>query len=547
MIGCSTETSDNNNGKSAQDAATSVNAATAQDSATISDLIVTLDDGKVQGDIIGGSRRFLKIPYAKPPVAELRWKAPVKSDSWTGVRHETDFSDGCPQNASSGSAASTNEDCLYLNVWAPESAPQKAPVMVWIHGGGNFSGSTRDTVSRTDPPRLWFDGQFFASNHGVVVVTLNYRLGPLGFFPHPALTAEGSPLGNQGLLDQRMALQWVKNNIAKFGGDPGNVTIFGESAGSADVCYQVASPGSRGLFHRAISQSGGCTGGFGLLANSSGMTSLINTFAKALGCETATDQLTCLRSKSIEDILANAQQPNPTSGTGNTAFSFTVVIDGTGGFLPEDPRALFDRGDIARVPYLLGSNTDEGTLFTYAATPVTKEAEYRAALQTRFGAAFVDDIASLYPASKYDDNYQSALTRAVGDSMLGCGTHDSARRAAKAGLKVYMYNFNIPWSISPTILGAAHASEISHVFGNPVKADAASQVVSDAMNAYWANFAKSGDPNYSGAPATWPQFTPDANDNDQRLQLDPGWEILTNFRKAECALWRRYYDSQAQH
>jgi para-nitrobenzyl esterase len=550
MVACSKDESDNKgappqDGAISADGATPADAATKQDGASGDDLIVTLDDGQIQGDIVGGSRRFLKIPYAKPPVGTLRWKAPVNNDKWTGVRHEADFSDGCPQNASSGAAASKNEDCLYLNVWAPEPAPEKAAVMVWIHGGGNFSGSSRDTVSRTDPPRRWFDGQFFASKQGVVVVTLNYRLGPLGFFAHPALPAEGSPLGNQGLLDQRMALQWVKNNIAKFGGDPGNVTIFGESAGSSDVCYHVASPGSRGLFHRAISESGGCTGRFGLQANASGATQLINTFAKELGCDTATDQLSCLRGKSIDDVLANAHQPNPTSGSGDSGFSFAVVVDGAGGFLPAEPRALFDQGDIAQVPYLLGSNTDEGTLFTYAATPVTTEADYKAALLTRFGAAFADQVAAVYPASKYDGKYQSALTRAVGDSMLGCGTHDSARRAAKAGRKVFMYNFNIPWTISE-ILGAAHASEISHVFGNPVNADAASQAVSDAMNTYWATFAKTGDPNYAGAPATWPQFTPDANDNDKRLQLDSGWAILDNFRKEECTLWRKYYDSQAQ-
>src|SRR5580698_8258852 len=220
------------------------------------DTTVTLPDGKVQADIVGGARRFLKIPYAKPPTGGLRWKAPVKNDAWAGVRHETAFASPCPQSASSQSPMSTDEDCLYLNVWAPEPAPTKAPVMVWFHGGGNFAGSTADLVPTTK--QLWYDGQFFASRHGIVVVSANYRLGPMGFFPHPALAGEGSPLGNQGLFDQRAALQWVQANVSAFGGDPGNVTIFGESAGSADVCYHVVS-GVTGLFERAVSESGGCS------------------------------------------------------------------------------------------------------------------------------------------------------------------------------------------------------------------------------------------------------------------------------------------------
>ena len=152
------------------------------------DLSVTLVNGPVQGDLVGGSRRFLKIPYAKPPIGDLRWKAPVKSDPWTVARHETSMSLPCPQTASSQGAMSTNEDCLYLNVWAPEAAPAKAPVMIWIHGGGNFAGSAADLVPTT--AQLWYDGQFFASKRGVVVVTANYRLGPFGFFAHPDLAGE---------------------------------------------------------------------------------------------------------------------------------------------------------------------------------------------------------------------------------------------------------------------------------------------------------------------------------------------------------------------
>jgi para-nitrobenzyl esterase len=504
--------------------------------------IVTLDDGQIESDQLDGVLRFLKVPFAKPPVGDLRWKAPVKNDAWTGLRHEKSYPVPCPQQASQQGPASNNEDCLYLNVWAPSPLPKKAPVMVWIHGGGNFAGGTGDLLPGTKI--AWYDGQFFARNHGVVLVSMEYRLGPIGFFAHPALAAEKSPLGNQGLLDQRRSLEWVKDNIAKFGGDPGNVTIFGESAGSADVCFQVASPGSRGLFHRAVSESGGCTvplsGGKDDTAASIAAT--MESFAKSLGCDKAKDVLACLRGKSIEDVMNLAMQPDPSSGMA-LGTPFSVVVDGPGGFLPDSPRNLFDAGDVAKVPYLLGSNNDEGTLFLLGATPPKTEDDYEAELKNRFGA-MAPKVLALYPVSNFGGDYLAALVRVVTDSGLVCGTHDTARRAAKAGLPVFMYNFNVPWALAPDVFHASHASEISHVFGNPYTPmpDAASVAVGTAMNAYWSEFAVSGDPNYKGAPATWPAFAPDADAHDERLQLDPQWKVVKDFRRDECTFWREVYD-----
>jgi len=526
-------------GAPARDAAATFDAATPGP-------IVTLDDGQVQSDLVGGTRRFLKIPFAKPPVGDLRWKAPVKNDKWSGVRYEQNFTAGCPQAKSSQGPASSNEDCLYLNVWTPDPGPSKAPVLVWFHGGGNFAGTAGDDLPGITPPVLWYDGQFFAKRHGVVVVSVDYRLGPMGFFSHPALADEKSPLGNQGLLDQRRSLEWVRDNIAKFGGDPGNVTIFGESAGSADVCYQVASPGSRGLFHRAISESGGCTISIagGKDNTAAGNADSMKAFAKAEGCDTAKDVLACLRGKSVDDIMANAQQPDPMSGmVANAPWTFGVVVDGPGGFLPDQARALFDSGDVAKVPYILGSNNDEGTLFLIGGTPPASEAEYTDAIKARFPGA-ADQVLAMYPSSKFNGDYTAALATVIGDSGLICGTHDSARRAAKAGLPVFMYNFNVPWAIFPSVLHASHASEISHVFGNPYTPmpDPGSVAVSDAMNAFWAAFAKAGDPNFDGAPAKWPAFAPDADDNDERIQFDPKLETVKDFRKAECTFWRGLYD-----
>jgi para-nitrobenzyl esterase len=217
-----------------------------------------------------------------------------------------------------------------------------------------------------------------------------------------------------------------------------------------------------------------------------------------------------------------------------------VVVDGPGGFLPKPAREIFDAGELNRVPYILGSNNDEGALFLLNNPGPNTEAEYQAELQKRY-PKIAAQLAVVYPPSGFGGNPRKALERVVGDSGLVCGTHDSARRAAKAGLTVYMYNFNVPWAIASGTLGATHAAEISHVFGTPFMPDAASQQVADAMNAYWANFAKTGDPNWTGAPAVWPRFQPTADDSDKRLQLDANWQVLDDFRKTECAFWRTQY------
>jgi para-nitrobenzyl esterase len=502
------------------------------------ELRVTVDEGVVRGDRVGGSRRFLKIPYAAPPVGERRWRAPERPEPWDGVRRSTRFGSACPQNASAQGPASREEDCLYANVWSPSPAPQDAPVMVWIHGGGNFAGSAADLVPGTE--QRWYDGQFLASRHGAVVVTFNYRLGPLGFFPLPALADEGSPLGNQGLLDQRRLLEWVHDNIAAFGGDPGNVTIFGESAGSADVCYHVASPGSRGLFHRAISQSGGCTWSDLAEATDDDKAASMEAFAAAVGCDqTGAALVRCLRGLSTEQIMRQAQQPEPSRGDiiGAADWSFGPVVDGEDGVLPTQPRRLFDRHQIAEVPYLLGSNNDEGRVFVFT-LEVTTQQQYEAQVRRRF-PRFAAEVLRRYPASDFGGDYQAALAAAVGDSGLICGTADTARRAAAAGLPVYMYNFDIPWAISPDALRATHAAEMSHVFGNPLRPDEASRTVGDAMSAYWAAFAATGDPNYDGAPTSWPAF--EAGDGgDRRLQLDGDFDVIEDFRADECAFWREH-------
>jgi para-nitrobenzyl esterase len=502
--------------------------------------LVEIADGKLEGDVMGGSVRFLKIPFATPPLGPLRWKAPQKNEPWTGVRHETSFASPCPQPPSQQSPASLDEDCLYLNVWRPNTPTKGAPVIVWIHGGGFTTGSAADVVPLTTD-FLWYDGQPFAER-GVVVVTINYRLGVLGFFAHPELAAEQSPVGNQGLLDQRHALEWVHDNIEAFGGDPDNVTIAGESAGAGSVCMHTVSPGSRGLFHRAVSQSGGCT--TRVFTDLGTLNTQIDQFAADRGC-TGAGALDCLRDKPVSELVSQ-EAVDRTMGMAalRAAFSFGAVVDGPGGFLPEPAIDLFDRGEVAEVPYILGTNTDEAQLYTSLdASMPTTQADYEKQITDRYGA-FASRVLAMYPASRFGGDYRKTMTRVATDSGLVCGTLDTARRAVTAGLPVYMYNFNIPWSILPDLLGISHASEISHVFGTPYQESDANIAVAEAMNRYWATFAETGDPNFEGAPAVWPRFEPDASDDDQRIQFDANFEILRSFRKAECALWREYAATQ---
>jgi para-nitrobenzyl esterase len=472
--------------------------------------LIALDDGVIEGRwVAGGLRAFLGVPFAKPPVGELRWKAPEKNEPWSGVRDAGKFSPRCAQPPSSDPLNVESEDCLYLNVWAPTAA-KKLPVMVWIHGGGNVNGSGSEWV---------YDGQHLASR-GVVLVSINYRLGVFGFFGHEGLSnggASAGSAGNQGLWDQQRALSWVHENIAKLGGDPENVTIFGESAGSVDVCMHMASPESRGLFHRAISQSGGCTTVRGTLTSAQRTAA---RFATQLGCGEA-DPLACLRQKSIVELVDSA-----------AAFSgsFNVIVDGS--FMPEQPRALFDRGDIAKVPYMLGSTTDEGSYWTLDATGITNDEQYLEALKQRFSEP-VQPIADLYPVSKFaeaKDPYQAAITRVWGDARLVCPTVDVARRALALDLPVYLYNWDIPVD---DVIGVAHASELVFVFGTNQFFTPQTMPVSEQMQTYWTNFAKTGDPNGVDL-LKWPRSPADAN---LRINFNLESTIIPDFRGRECDFW----------
>ena len=517
--------------------------------------IIALADGKLRGEVAGGVQRFRGIPYAKPPVGGLRWQAPEKNDPWSGVRDATQFGPGCAQYADEGRAAG-KEDCLYLNVWAPEVAlARPAPVLVWIHGGGHQNGASSDHLPPPNSDALVNDGSEFAAR-GVVVVTIDYRLGPLGFFAQPDLTADGAPRGNQGLLDQRRALEWVRDNIAAFGGDPDNVTIAGQSSGSVDVCNHMVSPGSSPLFHRAVSESGGCTA---RKPTADEAEHEVSGYVAAVGCSGAASVATCLRNKSADELMRFPPSVPvlPASGDGGVgsgaglpggprydgtrlAWWFGPVVEGS--VLPDQPSLLFAR-NAAHGPYLIGANADEGVLFHLekGVQPVTTEAEYEAALHRRFGGR-AEEILRVYPAANFDSP-EAAIRRVTGDFELVCETNDSARRAADAGLDVYSYDFSVAIDLAqePGTSAATHGLEIPFIWGDGLTFMRMDRNASHlALQGYWARFAKNGDPNGSGALA-WPTFN---SADDERLQFDTGIErVVTGYRANECALWRTFYDS----
>jgi para-nitrobenzyl esterase len=528
--------------------------------------IVTTEYGPVQGRIDQKVYAFKGIPYAQPPIGPLRWKGPQKPTPWTSVFDASNFGKRCAQtqNATLQTAASTDEDCLYLNVWTPNPSASKLPVMVWIHGGGNVGGSASDPVPFSDGG-YFYSGASLAAN-GTVVVSLNYRLGIFGFFPHPALIGEGSKASNQGLWDQRFAMQWVQDNIAMFGGDPNNVTIFGESAGSLDVCLHVASPQTPPLFERAISESGGCTTHQPTLTDDAplvlsvaaqlgcpvtavgdlgdgGLDADVGTIAAALG-DAGADSLSCMRKLSVQALLA---APETDAGLGGP---FSPVVDDD--FLADQPRTLYQTGKIAKTPYLLGSNNDEGTLFVLGGTTVTDQAGLSAAISNQYGDASAS-VAQLYPVSEFDGGipnpYQAALTRIIGDSILVCSTYDSAILAANQGAPVYTYNFDVPVEIKGVVggpgelyLGASHGSELSFVFGTSPQfaTDPAQDSLSKLMERYWTRFAKSGDPN-GGSDLKWPTFSASSNERMQFTLQEP--TVISNFRSAECTFWIGQYQA----
>ena len=454
--------------------------------------------GQVSGVVTNGIGAFKGIPFAAPPVGALRWKAPQRVVEWTGVKAATTFAPGCIQDPTLarlfGAPAAISEDCLYLNVWTPaKSVTERLPVMVWIYGGSFTSGMTSIPA---------YDGAPLAEK-GVVLVSVSYRLGAFGFLAHPELSKEsGRGSGNYGLQDQIAGLKWVKDNIAKFGGDPDRVTIFGESAGGMSVSMLAASPAARGLFHRAISQSGGHFGPprVGIIA---GATSPPLNEAERIG-------QFFLKSLAVPDLASARALPaasiQSALGAGLQG-AFWPVFDGD--VLPGDQYQLYQAKRFNDTPVLIGSNSDEGITF---AGGTTTPAALEATIRTAYGGR--TEIHAAYPRATDAEATQS-MRNLLRDTTFGWPAWAWARLQSKQGRgKAYVYYFDHRTPLSPT--GAGHAAEIPYVFrtlgkftgpaalvGPPRSEDRA---MSDLMSSYWVNFAKTGDPNGPGLPP-WPAFT----------------------------------------
>jgi para-nitrobenzyl esterase len=492
---------------------------------------VRLDGGLISGVVLGEQgdiRAYKGVPFAAPPVGELRWKPPQPVKPWDGVRACTNVGGFCPQPkqiAFTHEDGQQSEDCLYLNVWTPaKDETAKLPVMFWIHGGGYTTGSGGLKS---------YDGEKLARS-GVVVVTINYRLGPFGFFAHPLLTKESehASSGNYGMLDQIFALQWAQRNIAAFGGDPHCVMIFGESAGSASVSRLMVTPLAKGLFHRALAQSGGPIGQNRKLKETAGRTesaeSMGERLAKALGCDTAPDVLAALRAKTPEEILKAAE---PAQGLFGKGMKFGPVVDGW--VLPEDPALMWEQGKQHPMPFITGSNADEGTIFLRQ-LPIKRALGYKLVLRTMYGA-HADEMSKLFPAEK-DEDVPDAMSKLTGVGAFIYPAREMVRWMEKIKQPSGLYHFTrVPKTAQERNLGAFHGLEIAYVFGNVRPAfvlDEVDRNLAETMRAYWVNFAKTGNPNGPGLP-DWPIY---CVEKDQHLELGDKIEPKAGLWKDACDL-----------
>ena len=510
--------------------------------------VIKIDSGWIAG---GGTavRSYKGIPYAAPPIGDLRWKPPQSPKAWKGIRLAKNFPTSCPQALLLPGPQS--EDCLGLNVWTPaRPGSDKLPVMVWIHGGGFAIGATSQSV---------YDGEPLASQ-GVVMVSMNYRLGVFGFFAHPGLSQESghNTSGNYGLLDMVAALQWVKRNIAAFGGDPENVTIFGESAGGTAVCLLMVMPQAQGLFTKVISESAAWM--------NTPVSHIRETWYNRVPAEkygaTLGSDIGALRAKSTAEIMKMTGGVDFSGEKADRGEAYLHIVDGW--VVPDDPARLFAQGKFSRVPLIAGTNADEGTLM--GGPPVRSVAAYRKWAEKQFheqGNALVDIYTAATDAEAYD-----AAAHATGDFLFLQGTREILRAVSKVNPKTYQYQFTRVNGVGRRIKwGTFHASEIPYVFGTlpdsaygteaslignfSIDADSYNEQdrrLSLAMNAAWVHFATMGDPNGPGVPS-WPAF---GDGKESYMEFGDRMEAGTALRKkqldfmSETAMAMRAKASPAQ-
>jgi para-nitrobenzyl esterase len=467
---------------------------------------VVLKAGVLQGTYFGAENEvaFLGVPYAAPPVGELRWKPPEPVRSWVGTRQANQFGPPAPQLPAAWLPyIAWSEDCLYLNVWTTHFSPNaKLPVVVFFHGGGNKAGYSQLTPLG---PAL--------SRCGVVVVTASYRLGPFGFFAHPLLTAESEhhSSGNYGLLDQLQALRWIRENISHFGGDPARVTAMGQSAGAVDICLLMASPLAAGLFQGAILESGEAQSVLNedirlpIFYNSISGTGEAagEQLANDLGVTDGPDTLKRLRSISADKILEAWRQ--------DRRVSFDAIVDGW--VVPEQPAKIFAQGKQLDIPIMVGSNTDEASVLGYA-VPKTV-AEYKQDLEQDSGR-FADQEFAAYPAES--DARASSQYLELQNDLFAYGAYSLARAMTRLVQKAYLYQFTYVEPGKRASLGAYHGEELyflSDSFPADWEHGSADEKLGNTLRTYWMQFVKTGNPNFSGLPE-WPAY---AVSKDQYLEL----------------------------
>ncbi|MQY05664.1 carboxylesterase/lipase family protein [Actinomadura macrotermitis] len=488
-------------------------------------VLVRTDKGTVRGEAGAGRRLFQGIPFAAAPVGNLRWRPPQPAPAWPDVRDATFPRSACAQLPGVGSPTSSlDEDCLYLNVTTPARRDlRKAPVMVWLHGGSNTSGSG-----------AVYNASKLAVNGGAVVVTVNYRLGALGWLGHPGL--ESGPdrdlqAGNYGLLDQQAALRWVRRNIQAFGGDADNVTLFGESAGANDACASIASPTAAGLFHKAIVQSYSCAAPTRTTAKAEADA---QAFAAAVGCADEATAVECLRALPVKTLLdvakARGLQWGPVSGGDKV--------------LPLTPATAIARGRFNRVPVLHGSTLDEMRLYVSLLNPLPITAErYEGLVRSTYGDK-ADQVLARYPVGNYPEPRiaLAAVATDHGNVISTCEHVKAFDLFRDAGVPVYAYQFadrtapplvNVPGFDE----GAEHATELSFLFPNMLGAlNDEQQRLSDAMVGYWTSFARRGRPAAQDAPA-WAAYR--SNGDVLSLGIGAGGIHTTDTaQQSNCAFWK---------
>lgn len=493
-------------------------------------LAVSTTSGEVVGTATDGLESWRGIPYAQPPIAQLRWRAPQPVKPWSQPRHADALASSCPQNADLGvfARAGGSEDCLYLNVYRSAHAAQAGqglPVLVWIHGGALQVGQGGDY----DPAKLAAQGES-------IVVTLNYRLGLLGFLAHPALDAEEGDSGNYGLMDQQVALRWVQDNIAAFGGDPANVTIAGESSGGNSVMAHLAAPQSAGLFQHVLAMSGAGVmtrhPAFGAPRPLAVARDTGKAFAQAVGC--ATGGAACLRALPIERILE--VQP---------AYALNeFIIDGR--VLPVHPADAYRSGRIHHATLVHGSTRDEGRFFVALPESMTGKAlsedDYPAWIENQYGAELAPEVLREYPLARYESPSE-AFAAAATDSMFAC-TGRAMGQALAGRIPVYAYEFSdrtAPSYVGPTTfpLLAAHTSELSYVFPGfrggsdiQVSLNPLQEKLSDDMVGFFSQLAK-----MPSRETQWPRFDP-AQDNVMVFALPNARMVSGRFSRAHrCDFW----------